>query len=1340
MKLFEVTSQTDTKQEMLQNIIYSYCGCLQLRGNKAFVKEVKRSLCLRQLLNMGIDKDFAEKILTESEVNVRGEDLATSFERVRTIISSTLLTEATGATESLRAIICSMTITLLCVQSYNLVYDNVAVVSLDSILLNDSNYCPMFSVERSSVGKVDNDLERSKRQDAHTRCKTGSSLRKHTVEPSISKRDKAGIEYLIDLFENATSGLKIFHISKDADSHFGQGGLKISEVLGEKRFHCITSKYHEVESHSECLEVFFSSTVAVQMLEKTASIKKLIESTIWATPRKEIADTTDKNTVPHRHALNKNTQSVHTLDSYSSRYSQSESPTTRPTQGLVPFVSVNVNMQSNKITLAAGDNAFVLQALILDSNLEINDVLKSKQERSSEFRIQSLQLFDLTPLGSMHHEVIWSKRHGRKGEKWMADSSEVDVPLIEGICREYRVRNDSDDIDVDFIDVTGTVNHLRVCFLYRFIIDIVNYISVYIIEPISKNASKLPNEEVPEFDIRILPDDSETEDDSSSNGSDNESNARLLYNKSISYSFLSSDYSDSPINNRRNATEYQKPSHTSSPVPAPSLGASTVQETPINDNISSAFKCCFTVNDLTAYAPRNSNSKDCVGVHVETVQLKISQESNPWMAPTDVELSNNGEIDENSSCSLYFDTDANTWKFSSHADDVTANRKEDFNSINNVLRISLIASSANAFASISQPLRKSSMEKQFSNHPEFFEEEHLFLEIFEKESVYEMKKVSYTVNTRKHSPHSSQLWQRISSDPFNFRMVLDFTSDQVKLLFSDDEVFSQLNFQISQSELYLIIAIWSENVCECSQFAADESPSVSGENVKTDPNPTLHSLAELETAYSAYGSKRYCDFLMHRKDWFELLVTRQIFTVKCAIDTNYFPRNIPSDECLASIQEIYRSDWPSAATYPSKAPPLRRKFSFISGKEWKCRVKPIADVECSSFLLHLKMDYDCIQMSLSTGDITVKDLREPAKSLHDVVFSVHHDSASSAKTGYCSSDFQYGFNLLPSSILTSSKPAHPFQMSLISSSISNWMTINIGLDSSNLNLLNMDMVWLISEFVSCYFRFPEYGHPALKAFEKLKKNSIPYGGIDTRLFVTNPHITLIRHPLLSNSEVLQLETNKGVFFRYALDTTSSVKMELSIYDIAVVLVRRYLVPEKARGLRGASGSGRGIRTLLEYFSLQLIYQFVAEENHLDVKLDCFGHSDEKYNHQFDTSVGTAGACVDLNAEELRLKPGKVLNPTCLISPVLLSTKFRPDSSDIVTCYEDFILCNDLFTNFLGLKGKGIKDAADDEKPKCSLFMVMSVTGVRIMIVDNVLGLHLPLIQVLAANKLSTCYI
>jgi hypothetical protein len=289
--------------------------------------------------------------------------------------------------------------------------------------------------------------------------------------------------------------------------------------------------------------VFFSSTAAVQMVQKISSIIQQIQSSSCETPSRKVnaLDTVDidMHAVHHRHALNRKTQSVHTLDSYNSgRYSPGESPIQQSPSSLVPFVVVNVNTQSLQITLAAADNAFVLQTVIQNLNVEIKDVLKSKNQRSSDFKIQRLQLFDLTPLGSMHHEVIWWKRQGRKGGA--TDSSEMDVPLIEGICQEYRVRDDNNGIDVDVIDVTGSVNHLRVCFLYRFIIDIVNYISIYIIDPISKSGNKLHVEDAPEFDIRTLLDNSETEDDSSSNGSDNESDVnRLLYNKSVSYSFLS---------------------------------------------------------------------------------------------------------------------------------------------------------------------------------------------------------------------------------------------------------------------------------------------------------------------------------------------------------------------------------------------------------------------------------------------------------------------------------------------------------------------------------------------------------------------------------------------------------------------------------------------------------------------------------------------------------------------------------------------------------------------------------------------------------------------------------
>jgi hypothetical protein len=292
----------------------------------------------------------------------------------------------------------------------------------------------------------------------------------------------------------------------------------------------------------------------------------------------------------------------------------------------------------------------------------------------------------------------------------------------------------------------------------------------------------------------------------------------------------------------------------------------------------------------------------------------------------------------------------------------------------------------------------------------------------------------------------------------------------------------------------------------------------------------------------------------------------------------------------------------------------------------------------------------------------------------------------------------------------------------------------------------LDLILLVAEYVSCYFRFSEYGHPAVLAFEKLEKSTMPYGGIDTRVFATKPHITIIGDPLLPSSEVLQLETDEGLYYRYVLDTFGSVKSDLRIFDLAAVLVRQFRSAAVSRGLRGASGSGRGVRTLVEFATLLHTYFHDARTGHITTQFEYLRNQKSNAGERRQQEE-----VVDQNAEDIRIKSTFVPEATCLIPPVSLP-KFTKKPCDIVICYEDLMFCFDTMKTFFGSKdsdcvhesnanskvGKGAKatkiDLGKAATPSAgteasSLFGVLSIIGLRVIIVDNVLGLHLPLMQV-----------
>jgi hypothetical protein len=319
-------------------------------------------------------------------------------------------------------------------------------------------------------------------------------------------------------------------------------------------------------------------------------------------------------------------------------------------------------------------------------------------------------------------------------------------------------------------------------------------------------------------------------------------------------------------------------------------------------------------------------------------------------------------------------------------------------------------------------------------------------------------------------------------------------------------------------------------------------------------------------------------------------------------------------------------------------------------------------------------------------------------------------------------------------------------------------------------------------------------------------------------------------------------------YRYCCDRDGTVVMDLHVQNLAVVLLKHYSCPQEARGQRGASGSGRGIRTLLEYGNLGMYYWFSAINNQMDVKVKVgitssdddvavpsflfvnSGHSASSAEvpagsvkvtsggSSFDCNNGASSRYfpgsslmkrfvgegtgpgnkeegivasklsvqgselidtppyVNFNNDHLLLSAVKLAAPTALFPLQNQQGQFSPESCDIVTCYEDIMFCTTVVTKFLGLNEAapaatpefsrestntadttqrndfGIinndnsethnKAAAPSPWDSVNIFSVIHMRSIRVVIVDNVLGLHLPLFQVtlISIFFLFCCYL
>ena len=217
--------------------------------------------------------------------------------------------------------------------------------------------------------------------------------------------------------------------------------------------------------------------------------------------------------------------------------------------------------------------------------------------------------------------------------------------------------------------------------------------------------------------------------------------------------------------------------------------------------------------------------------------------------------------------------------------------------------------------------------------------------------------------------------------------------------------------------------------------------------------------------------------------------------------------------------------------------------------------------------------------------------------------------------------------------------------------------------------------------------------------------SVYYRNLNKSIFYR--FFTIFEGDAKISSQSLFVETPRGLYFRYLSDTALSVRMELNLYDIAVVILKSHLKPNMARGLRGTAGSGKGVRTLLEHFNLSLCYDFNAPENHtnfylttkpasdvigrITVSKKYWGFDSEKSYDSIENIVNyeKKKISVDLDVGRLELSSVSIPQPTA-IQPLELGSKvpFGEAPYSIVLSYEDMLYTMTLIREFIGMEGKG----------------------------------------------------
>ncbi len=339
----------------------------------------------------------------------------------------------------------------------------------------------------------------------------------------------------------------------------------------------------------------------------------------------------------------------------------------------------------------------------------------------------------------------------------------------------------------------------------------------------------------------------------------------------------------------------------------------------------------------------------------------------------------------------------------------------------------------------------------------------------------------------------------------------------------------------------------------------------------------------------------------------------------------------------------------------------------------------------------------------------------------------------------------------------------PLHCSTHLSSDSNWGTISIGIDEVEMAVHCIDILMLIGEYFSAYNIEPACGNPKTQIFDKIPLDDRPCTGHDLRLFIRRPHLKVLKTLSSSTSNALILEAsedgisyvpgsihNGGVYYRQLLDSNDAKTMEFKALNLAVIYLSNN--NDAVPGIRGSAGSGRGVRTLLENFYISIFSQYVDAKHYFKIEAQhCADNKSGSSLFEFVNNDNLENSV--FNPKDNEYSPYSLGLPFVVEPSVLFQTDntkpaVNPLSSNIVISYDDLYFLSSIVSSLLCIKfnsntrsgssspmqspskpddsSKNNNISMQSDTP--SMFGVVSLASIRVVVVDSVLGLHLPLFQ------------
>ena len=171
--------------------------------------------------------------------------------------------------------------------------------------------------------------------------------------------------------------------------------------------------------------------------------------------------------------------------------------------------------------------------------------------------------------------------------------------------------------------------------------------------------------------------------------------------------------------------------------------------------------------------------------------------------------------------------------------------------------------------------------------------------------------------------------------------------------------------------------------------------------------------------------------------------------------------------------------------------------------------------------------------------------------------------------------------------------------------LKNRNTCNVGMVALDANVKTQLIFRAVSDFLCMYFYKPHLGvSRRLSLSQSKNKDNMSYNAFDYRIFLFKPNFCIADKPMSTEGSMLMIETDNGIFCRVTMDSRGSFRVEAQLNNLAVVVIKERSQCDRysRRGLRGTSGSGRGVNTAVEFLCCSFAYHFDVSCNSIDVIL------------------------------------------------------------------------------------------------------------------------------------------